>query len=123
MQSNSTPRLDLLLRRLILLAGEVRDDLARGDWEGAIPAQEEFDESFARLQRLVETGHVFAPDHANDLARLRHVHAENERLAWELHRSAGAELGNLTKVRRINASYSPLGPNHRPSPRYVDGTA
>ena len=121
--TSATPRLDFLLRRLVLLAGEVRDLLAQGDWEGALPMQEEFDESFASLQRLAETGHHFGPEHVNDLAQLRHVHAENERLARDLHRSAGSEIDRVAKVRRINAAYSPLGSNHRPSPRYVDGSA
>lgn len=121
--STATPRLDFLLRRLVLLAGEVRDLLATGDWEAALPVQEEFDESFAALQRLTETGHHFAPEHVNDLAQLRHVHAENERLARELHRSAGSEIDRVSKVRHITAAYSPLGSNHRPSPRYVDGSA
>ena len=121
--TTDTPRLDLLLRRLVVLAGEVRDLLATGDWEGALPLQEEYDESFAKLQRLVETGHVFGAEHANDLARLRHVHAENDKLAADLHRSANIEISNLSNVRRISSAYSPLGQNHRPSPRYIDGSA
>lgn len=117
------PRIDFLLRRLVLLAGDVRDLLAAGDWEGALPVQEEFDEAFATLQRSVERGHGPGPEHANDLARLAHVHAENERLATDLHRSAGVELASLSKVHRISRAYSPLGANHMPSPRYVDGSA
>jgi hypothetical protein len=120
---STVQRLDFLLRRLVLLAGEVRDLLATGDWEGALPLQEEFDEAFASLQRLVDTGHAFGHEHANDLAQLHHVHAENERLAAELHRNAGVQVGSVSNVRRINAAYSPLGGNHRPSPRYVDGSA
>ena len=120
---SATPRLDFLLRRLVLLAGEVRDQLATGDWEAALPLQEEFDEAFASLQRLVETGHAFGPEHTNDLTQLRHVHAENQRLATELQRSAGHQMDTVSNVRRINAAYSPLGSNHRPSPRYVDGSA
>ena len=116
-------RVDFLLRRLVLLAGEVRDQLATGDWEASLPLQEELDEAFASLQRMVETGHPLGPRHANDLAQLSHVHAENERLAVELQRNAGAKLESFTNVRRINAAYSPLGSNHRPSPRYVDGSA
>lgn len=116
-------RLDFLLRRLVLNAGDVRDLLASGDWEKALPLQEEYDEAFASLQRLVETGHTFGPEHANELAQLRHVHAENERLTADLHRSAGHERTNVSNVRRINTAYSPLGSNHRPSPRYVDGSA
>ena len=123
MSSAATPRLDFLQRRLVLLAGEVRDVLATGDWEAALPLQEEFDESFASLQRLVETGHMFGAEHANDLAQLRHVHAENERLAAELHRAAGLELGKVSNVRRINAAYSPLGASHHRAPRYIDGSA
>jgi hypothetical protein len=121
--SSVTPRLDFLLRRLVLLAGEVRDLLATGDWEAALPQQDEFDEAFASLQRLVETGHAFGPEHANDLAQLRHVHGENQRLAAELHREAGVELGHVSNVRRINAAYSPMGPTHNRSPRYIDGSA
>ena len=45
---------------------------------------------------------------------------DNARLAEELKRSAGVELGRVTNVHRINSAYSPLGMNHRPSPRYVD---
>jgi hypothetical protein len=121
--ASPSPRLDFLLRRLVLLAGEVRDSLATGDWEAALPMQEEFDESFATQQRLVDTGHQFGPEHANDLAQLRHVHAENERLTLELHRAAGVELGNVSNVRRINAAYSPLGATHNRAPRYIDGSA
>ena len=42
-------RVDFLLRRLVLLAGDTRDLLASGDWEAALPVQEEFDEAFASL--------------------------------------------------------------------------
>jgi hypothetical protein len=121
--SAESPRLDFLLRRLILLAGEVRDSLASGDWEGALPMQEEFAEAFAALQRLVDTGHAFGHDHMNDLAQLRHVHAENERLAHELHKAAGVELGRVQTVHRINAAYSPMGAVHNRAPRYIDGSA
>jgi hypothetical protein len=121
--SSDAPRLDFLLRRLVLLAGDVRDHLAAGDWESAMPAQEEFDEGFATLQRQVELGRGFGPEHANDVARLVHVHAENQRLTAELHSNAGTELSQLSNVRRISTAYSPLGANHRPSPRYIDGSA
>jgi hypothetical protein len=117
------PRIDFLLRRLVLHAGDVRDLLAAGDWEGAIPVQDEFDQAFAILQRHVEQGAPLGPEHANDLAQLAHVHGENERLAKELQRGAGIELANLSNVRRIGRAYSPLGMNHQPSPRYVDGSA
>ncbi|MCW2926681.1 MAG: hypothetical protein JWM86_649 [Thermoleophilia bacterium] len=119
----SAPRLDFLLRRLVLLAGEVRDLLAAGDWESALPAQEEFDEAFGSLQMLIERGAAFTPEHVNDLAQLRHVHAENERLTLDLHRHAGVELGNVTQVRKVGNAYSPLGQNHQPSPRFIDGSA
>lgn len=112
-----------LLRRLVALAGEVRDQLAGEDWDALVSAQDAFDEAFAALQRLTETGHALGPEHANDLARLRHVHAENQRLAQELQRTAGVELEHVSNVRRINAAYSPLGAGHRPSPRYIDGSA
>ena len=123
MSAAPTPRLDFLLRRLVLLAGEVRDLLAAGDWEGALPFQDEFNEGFAQLQRLIETGHSFEPQHMNDLARLRHVHTENEQLASELHRSAGAKIEQLGTVRRISAAYAPLGGSHRQHARYIDGSA
>lgn len=116
-------RVDFLLRRLVLLAGDVRDLLASGDWEGALPVQEEFDEAFATLTLLAERGQLDTALHANDLARLQHVHSENTRLATELHQSAGAQLRETTKVHRIGLAYSPLGANHRPSARYIDGSA
>lgn len=122
----STPgelRVEFLLRRLVLLAGDVRDALATGDWEGAVPAQEEFDEAFAALQRHAERSGGFGQEHAADLMRLAQVHAENERLAAALHRTAGTERRAVDNVHRINRAYSPLGQNHRPSPRYVDGSA
>jgi len=118
-----TPRLDLLLRRLILLAGEVHDVLATGDWEAAVPAQDEFDGAFAQLQRLVETGHAFGPQHANELARLRHVHAENERLAASLHASAKGKVEALDTARRVNTAYAPLGDRPATAARYIDGSA
>lgn len=121
--SSETLRIDLLLRRLVSLGGEVRDLLAAGDWEGALPIQDEFDESFAAMQMLVERGVQFTPEHATDLAQLQRVHGENERLTIDLHRSAGFEIGNLSTVRKVGNAYSPLGQNHRPSPRYVDGSA
>lgn len=123
MSPSGEVRVDFLLRRLVLLAGDVRDLLASGDWEGALPVQEEFDEGFAALQQHAERSGGFGPQHAGDLARLAHVHGENQRLAAELHRSAGADLRALGNVHRINRAYSPLGQNHRPSPRYVDGSA
>ncbi len=116
-------RVDFLLRRLVLLAGDVRDLLASGDWEGALPVQEEFDEAFATLHHLAETGRVDTHQHANDLVRLQHVHRENTRLAAELHDHAGVQLRQVTNVHRIGMAYSPLGMNHRPSPRYIDGSA
>ena len=120
---SDTPRLDFLLKRLTLLAGDVRDHLAAGDWEQAAPLQEQYDESFAALTRLVETGHAFTATHTNELARLRHVHEENLRLTSELLASAGRELSNIRRMRVMGRSYSPLGANHRPSPRYIDGSA
>ncbi|MCW2925766.1 MAG: hypothetical protein JWM98_3170 [Thermoleophilia bacterium] len=118
-----TPRIDFLLRRLVQQAGELRDQLATGDWEAAAPIREEFDEGFAMLQRLVETGHAFEPRHANDLAQLRHVHAENEAIVRELRRTAGVEIGTVSNVRRINSAYAPMGPTHRSALRIVDGSA
>lgn len=123
MSTSGEVRVEFLLRRLVLLAGDVRDLLATGDWEGALPAQEEFDEGFAQLQQHAARAGGFGPEHAADLTRLAHVHAENERLATALHRSAGVELRSLDNVHRINRAYSPLGQNHRPSPRYIDGSA
>jgi hypothetical protein len=120
---SAEPRLDFLLRRLVLLAGDVHDLLAIGDWESALPAQEEFDEAFATLQQQVDRGLVLGPEHTNDLTRLAHVHADNERLAADLHAAAGVELTSLSNVRRISTAYSPLGMNHRPAPRYIDGSA
>lgn len=116
-------RIDMLLRRLVLLAGDLRDLLASGDWEGALPVQDEFDEAFATLHLLAERGQLDTALHANDLARLQHVHAENTRLATELHQTAARQLREIGKVHRIGLAYSPLGANHRPSPRYVDGSA
>jgi len=123
MTATEETRVDFLLRRLVLLAGDVRDLLASGDWEGALPIQDEFDEAFASLHRLAELGRLDTAAHANDLARLQHVHAENERLTRDLHASAGVRLDSVDNVRRISQAYSPLGRNHQPSPRYVDGSA
>lgn len=123
-RSGGAPRVEFLLRRLVLLAGDVRDLLASGDWEGALPVQDEFAEAFAALQSMVERGvAVLGPQHANDLAQLAHVHAENERLARDLHGEAGAEIASISNVRRMSRAYAPLGGNHRPVPRYVDGSA
>lgn len=122
--ASELPRVDFLLRRLILLAGDVRDLLATGDWEGAIPAQEEFSEAFAVLQGIVDrSGGQLGPEHSNDLARLAHVHAENERLARDLHVTAGQGRASTSNVRRISRAYSPLGSNQRQDARYVDGSA
>ncbi|MCB0878095.1 MAG: hypothetical protein KDC46_03855 [Thermoleophilia bacterium] len=123
MKGDDTPRLDLLLRRLVLLAGDVRDLLAAGDWEGAIPVQEEFDEAFAVLQRNIDRGSLLGGEHVNELTRLAHVHAENQQLAAQLQRSASEQLQSLTKVRKVGKAYSPLGMNHQPAPRYIDGSA
>lgn len=113
---------DLLLRRVMSRAGDLRDVLATGDWEQAAELQERFDEELAALQSLVERGHAFEPRHAGDLARLVHVHAENERLAAQLRATAGTELTNLSNVRRMGG-YAPLGANHRPGSHYIDGSA
>jgi len=112
---------DLLLRRVMTLAGELRDHLATGEWELVAELQERFDEEFAALHALVERGHAFQPRHANDLAQLVHVHAENERLARELQASAGLQLCRVSNIRKIGG-YAPLGASHRPSSRFIDGS-
>lgn len=118
-----TPRLDRLLGRLVLLAGDVRDLLSTGNVDAAVPVQEEFDEAFAQLQRLVETGHAFDRRHEAVLSQLRDVHRENERLTRALRDAAGEQLGTVTRVKRVSSAYAPLGSNHLPSPRFIDGAA
>lgn len=120
--SAAAPRIDFLLRRLILLAGEVRDQLALGDWEHATAAREEYDEAFAAFQARVDGGDALTLRHASDVAQLRRVHLENQLLAEQLRRKVGAELEDVARVRRI-AGYAPLGSNHKPAPRYIDGSA
>ena len=121
MSAEEDVRLDLVLRRLVQLAGDARDLLATGDWEAALPIQEQFDEQFAALQALSST-HPFQPRHAADLGRLQQVHAENLRLARGLSAEARRQLGEVAKVRRIG-EYAPVSPAAAREPRYVDGSA
>lgn len=123
MNADGSRRLDQLLQRLVQLAGDAHDELATGDWDGAAPLLEAFDESFATLEALVRAGHAFAPEHRELLGRLGSIHADNTRLAADLRRTASAELEQVGRARQVNSAYSPLGANHRPSPRYVDGAA
>jgi hypothetical protein len=118
-----TPRLDMLLSRLVLLGGDVHDLLATGDWEGAQLHQASYDEAFAQLQRLIETGHVFEPRHEQVLGQLRSVHQANEQLMRDLAQHAQSQLSTVKAAQHVRQAYSPLGARHRPSPRYIDGAA
>jgi len=120
--SAAQPRLDFLLRRLILLAGDVRDTLATGDWEAARVTQDEYDVAFAAMHSLVDAGTTFQPELRNDLARLRAVHDENQLFIAELRASAGRERGQVSNVRKLSA-YAPLGTNHQHAPQFLDGSA
>lgn len=121
--SDVSRRFEELLQRLVQLAGDAHDELAKGSWETAAPLQDAFDESFAALQALTARGDRLGREHLVLLQRLASIHADNARLASELRSSASTELDSVRRVRRVNAAYSPLGANHRPSPRYVDGAA
>jgi hypothetical protein len=119
----ATPRMELLVRRLVLLAGDVHDLLACGDWSAALPVQEEFDESFAALQQHVERGAVLDRSLLGDLQRLATLNVENQQLAADLQSSASERVRSISSVRTVARAYAPLGANHRPTPRYVDGSA
>ncbi len=120
---DAQPRLELLVRRLVLLAGDVHDLLARGDWEAALPVQDEYSETFATLQTHVEHGAALSGELLESLQRLASIHAENELLAAQLHASAGGQRQSISSVRTVARAYAPLGSNHRPVPRFVDGSA
>lgn len=109
------------LRTLIRLAGDERDLLAAGDWEGALPVREAFDEEFAQLQAHLRCEPLGA-EHANLLAQLTHLHKGNIELAVGLQREAGAQLKQAAQVVKLGG-YAPLGSDHRPSPRYLDHSA
>lgn len=118
-----TPRMEFLLRRLMLLAGELRDTLAAGDWESAEPFHAEYEEAFATFRHLVDAGHPISHSLTNDIARLARVHDENEQLARDLRDEAGRGRGTVRTISRIGA-YAPLGTNEPGiASRYVDGSA
>lgn len=120
---SGTPRMDFLLRRLMLLAGELRDALSGADWEACAPVQAEYDEAFAAFRALVDAGNELPHELAGDLKRLAQVHDENVRLALQLRDTASSELDRLTTISRIGA-YAPLGANEPGiSSRFVDGAA
>lgn len=121
--SSAAPRMEFLLRRLMLLAGELRDSLAAGDWEQAAPLHDEYDEAFATFRHMVDAGQTISPSLTNDLTRLARVHEENEQLARGLRDQAGTERGKVRTISRIGA-YAPLGGNEPGiASRYVDGSA
>ena len=123
MSGSGAPRMEFLLRRLMLLAGELRDALAAGDWEHAAPMHDEYDEAFAAFRHLIDRGHAISPSLTNDLTRLARVHEENELLARQLRDEAGMERGKVRTISRIGA-YAPLGSNEPGiASRYVDGSA
>lgn len=110
-----------LMRRLIELAGQERDLLVAGSWEQALPVREQFDEHFAQLQAAA--AHAPLPASLrNDLIRLHQLQGENMQLSEQLKATAGKELGEIAKVRQLNG-YAPLGPGHKPVPRYLDESA
>jgi hypothetical protein len=122
MSAESSP-LDLPLKRLIQLAGDAHDLLAVGNWEAALPLQEEFDEAFAMLQHLIDSdGIALQPRHADSIARLMYLNTENERLARDMHTMSGIELRRLSEVGKLRG-YAPLGASHQPVPRYLDNSA
>jgi len=112
---------EFLLRRLIAVAGDEHDLLLAGDWEAAIPLQEEFDETFAQMQAAVKRTPL-GTRATNDLTRLRHLHGENMALLEALRDTAGEELAEIGKVRHLKR-YAPLGTDQRPTPQYFDGSA
>ncbi|MCW2960160.1 MAG: hypothetical protein JWM90_547 [Thermoleophilia bacterium] len=123
MSDGVSPRITFLLRRLVATASDLQAALSANDWDTAQPIQDSFDEHFQQLQRLVDGDSVgFEQSHSSDLARLRHLHDDNERLAREMQAAAGIELRRLNTVTRIGG-YAPLGANHQPAPRYIDGAA
>lgn len=116
-------RMELLVRRLILLAGEVRDQLASAEWETAAEMQSEYDEAFAMFRHLVDSGVSVPPNLAPEIARLAAVHAENEQLTLQLRDSAGTERGNVRTLSRM-AAYAPMTSNEPGfASRFVDGSA
>lgn len=121
--TSTTPRLDQLLGRLVLLAGDVRDLLASANLDGAAPAQDEFDIAFAQLQRLVETGHTFEPRHEHLLAQLRDVHHENERLTRQVRDAIRRDIRSVDTTARVNLAYAPLGTTVDATIRRIDGAA
>ena len=125
-RSSVTPdvvRMELLVRRLILLAGEVRDQLASAEWEAAAEMQAEYDEAFAMFRHLVDSGAQLQPSLMADVERLAIVHGENEMLTRQLRDTAGAERGKVRTLSRM-AAYAPLTMNEPGiGSRYVDGSA
>jgi hypothetical protein len=116
-------RMELLVRRLILLAGEVRDQLAAAEWECASEMQAEYDEAFAMFRHLVDGGAALAPALMRDVQRLAEVHAENEQLTIQLRDTAGTERGKVRTLSRM-AAYAPLTRNEPGfQSRFVDGSA
>ena len=116
-------RMELLVRRLILLAGEVRDQLASADWEAATEMQAEYDEAFAMFRHLVDGGAQIRPELMPEVERLAAVHAENEQLTVQLRDTAGAERGKVRTLRRMSA-YAPITTNEPGfASRFVDGSA
>lgn len=116
-----TPEPEFLLRRLVELAGDERDLLAKEEWEAALPVQEQFDELFAQLQ-VAAARTPLNRHHLAAVQQLSALHLENMALARKLQAVAGAELAKVGTADKLRG-YAPLGSGHRPSPRYLDQSA
>ena len=121
--SAAESRIGALLQDLVVRAGDARDVLATGDWEGAAPLQDAYDEAFAQLQHAVQGGLKLEQRHAATLRQLRAVNEENRLLVEALRQEAHGRLTMMRGVRRAGTAYAPLGTATSSGSRYVDGAA
>lgn len=115
--------IDATLHQLVDLAGTLHDELAAGEWEAAVAGQEEYDAAFARFLAQADQGEQVSRELHPLLTSLQAMHDENLGLARELQASARAHLSSVSATRKVGKAYSPLGANHRPTPRFIDGAA
>lgn len=121
--SEHTKQIEHSVKRLILLAGELRDYLALSDWEQAAGAQDEYDQAFASFKHMIDNGIEIPTVLLSDVEALATIHNENIQLAKQLSVAASHELRKLNTMSRIG-SYAPLGSNDPGvASRFVDGAA
>lgn len=110
-----------LVQHLLELAALEHDALTASDPEAAQELRTRYDEAFLKLQQAVAHEPLTRRDQPA-LQRLVELHGANQQLTQQLRDETARTLSELGEMRRF-AAYSPLGADHKPTPRYLDASA